>query len=325
MSPTITAGPTAFSHAGTTAAPVGTPGIGGGPVPAPSTGGSPARIERLGPTGQGPSRKGAKDLVIERFEQKFMLHPRLVAPVREFIRPFCIPDPNGRGEIPEYIVTTLQLDTPTMDLALAKERKAFSRFKLRIRTYGTDAPPKAPIFLEIKRKVGNVIIKSRAKLNRATYHEKTVTHPDTAALLKSPKDNAVQLEFCRVANEIGARPKILIRYIRESYFGANDDYARITFDRRISYRRTREWLLPGPEVAAWKYWRPMDVQEAFRRDYPAYIFELKSMRDSPTWMLETIERFNLVNTGFCKYATAWRLETLQRGFTYTIEGANTTY
>ena len=129
-----------------------------------------------------------------------------------------------------------------MDLALAKERKAFARFKLRIRTYGTDAPPKAPIFLEIKRKVGNVIIKSRAKLNRATYHEKTVTHPDTAALLKSPKDNAVQLEFCRIANEIGARPKMLIRYIRESYFGANDDYARITFDRRISYR-------PHPRMA----------------------------------------------------------------------------
>ena len=118
---------------------------------------------------------------------------------------------------------------------------------------------------------------------------------------------------------------MLIRYIRESYFGANDDYARITFDRRISYRPTREWLLPGPEVAAWKYWRPMDVQESFRRDYAAYIFELKSMRDTPTWMLETIERFNLLNTGFCKYATAWRLETLQRGFTYTLEGSNTTY
>lgn len=316
MSATATAGPAAFSHAGTAVSPGGS----GLSASAPA-----APLERLGPSGQGPSRKGAKDLIIERFEQKFMLHPRLVAPVREFIRPFCIPDPNGRGDIPEYIVTTLQLDTPLMDLALAKERKAFSRFKLRIRTYGTDAPPKAPIFLEIKRKVGNVIIKSRAKLNRATYHEKTVTHPDTAALLKTPKDNAVQLEFCRVVNEIGARPKILIRYIRESYFGANDDYARITFDRRISYRRTREWLLPGPEVAAWKYWRPMDVQEAFRRDYAAYIFELKSMRDSPTWMLETIERFNLVNTGFCKYATAWRLETLQRGFTYTIEGANTTY
>jgi hypothetical protein len=40
------------------------------------------------------------------------------------------------------------------------------------------------------------------------------------------------------------------------------------------------------------------------------------MRDTPTWMLELVRRFNLSNTGFCKYATAWRLETLFRGFMY---------
>jgi hypothetical protein len=84
-------------------------------------------------------------------------------------------------------------------------------------------------------------------------------------------------------------------------------------------------MLPGSEVADWKYWRCMDMQEAFRRPYAAYIFELKSMRDTPTWMLETIERFNLVNTGFCKYATAWRLESLHRGFSYTSEGTNSTH
>ncbi len=294
--------------------------------PKPASAPAPdAPPQRLGPTGTGPSRKGAKDLIIERFEQKFILHTRLIAPVREFLRPFCIPDPNGRGDIPEYIVTTLQLDTPMMDLALAKENKCFARFKLRIRTYGTDAPPKGPVFCEVKRKVGSVIIKSRAKMNRSLYHEKCITHPETAPMLKGPKDNAAFLEFCRISNAIHARPKMLIRYIRESYFGANDDYARVTFDRRVSYRPTREWILPGEEVADFKYWRPMDVEIAFRRNYAAYIFELKSMRDTPTWMLECIERFNLTNTGFCKYATAWRLETLYRSFSYTLEGANVTY
>jgi len=279
---------------------------------------------RVGPAGTGPSRKGAKDLIIERFEQKFVLHPRLIAPVRNFLRPFCIPDPNGRGAIPEYVVTTTQLDTPLMNLALLKELKAFSRFKLRIRTYGTDADPKAPVFFEVKRKVGAVIIKSRAKMRRGDYHEKCVVEPSTAPMLKSAKDNSNFLEFARVANAIHARPKMLIRYIRESYFGANDDYARITFDRRISYRPTRDWLLPGAEVAYWRHWRPMDQQIGLRRNFAGYIFELKSMRDTPTWMLECIERFNLTNTGFCKYATAWRLESLFRGFEYSVDSANAT-
>lgn len=278
----------------------------------------------LGPTGTGPSRKGAKDLVIERFEQKFILHARLIAPVRNFLRPFCIPDPNGRGGIPEYVVTTAQLDTPLMSLALLKEHKAFSRFKLRIRTYGLDADPRAPVFFEVKRKVGAVIIKSRAKMRRGDYHEKCVVEPSTAPMLKSAKDNSNFLEFTRVANAISARPKMLIRYIRESYFGANDDYARITFDRRVSYRPTRDWMLPGEELADWRHWRPMDQQLGLRRNFAGYIFELKSMRDTPTWMLECIERFNLMNTGFCKYATAWRLESLFRGFEYSVDGANAT-
>ena len=111
---------------------------------------------------QGPSRKGVKDQIIERFEQKYIVPPELVPEIREFIKPFCIPDPNGKGKFPEYTVTTLQLDTPAMDLALAKERKTFARFKLRIRTYGTE--PHHPVFFELKRKVNNVIIKSRAKM-----------------------------------------------------------------------------------------------------------------------------------------------------------------
>jgi hypothetical protein len=272
----------------------------------------------------GPSRKGAKDQVIERFEQKYIIHPRLVPQIRKYLEPFCIPDPNGKGDIPEYIVTTLQLDTPAMDLALAKERKAFARFKLRIRTYGIDRDPRNPVFIELKRKVGGVIIKSRAKMSRAQYSAGMLLDPDHLPLLKTPKDNATLLEYARIVNKIGARPKMLIRYIRESYFGANDDYARITFDRRVSFRPTRDWDLPGEEVADWRYWRPMDTQVGLRRPFAGYIFELKAMRDSPKWMLDLVERFNLTTTGFCKYATAYRMETLQRGHLYSCSGENVT-
>ncbi|MFT5409500.1 MAG: hypothetical protein ACI9NC_002223, partial [Verrucomicrobiales bacterium] len=45
----------------------------------------------------GPSRKDVKDKIIERFEQKYIIHPRLVPKIREYIKPFCIADPNGKG------------------------------------------------------------------------------------------------------------------------------------------------------------------------------------------------------------------------------------
>ena len=257
------------------------------------------------------------------FEQKYIIHPRLVPKIREYIKPFCIADPNGKGHIPEYTVTTLQLDTPMMDLALAKERKTFARFKLRIRTYGKGGS--APVFLEIKRKVGAVIIKSRSKMTMAEYGGDNggmpiVLNPEVAPLLKNPVDNHYFLEYSRVARAIAARPKMLIRYTRESYFGANDDYARLTFDRRICYRPTRSWNLPGIEEM--NGWRCMDSQMALNRPFAGYIFELKAMRDAPEWMTELVERFNLTTTGFCKYATAWRMESIFRGDIYDANSDN---
>jgi hypothetical protein len=272
----------------------------------------------------GPRRKTAKDQLIERFEQKYVVPPRDVPRIREFIRPFCIADPSGSGEIPEYTVTTLQLDTVSSDLVLAKEREAFDRFKLRIRTYGTDANPSNPVFLEIKRKSGGVIIKSRAKMKRGDYRPGMILDPSQLPRLGTEKDNANLMEFCRLCGEIGARPRILIRYIRESYFGENDDYARVTIDRRLTYRPTDSWELPADEPGSRQRWRTMDTQTGLRCDFAGYIFELKAMRDVPTWMLEMIERFNLIPIGFSKYATAHRLEGLSCGRSYTASGENVT-
>jgi hypothetical protein len=69
----------------------------------------------------------------------------------------------------------------------------------------------------------------------------------------------------------------------------------------------------------------MDTQTGLNRPFAGYIFELKAMSDTPKWMLELVERFNLTTTGFCKYATAYRLETIQRGCMYSDQSENTTY
>jgi len=273
----------------------------------------------------GPTRKTSKDQLIERFEQKYVIHPCQVPRIRDFIRPFCIPDPSASGDPPEYSVTTLQLDTISSDLVLAKERKTFDRFKLRIRTYGTDSAPTNPVFLEIKRRSGGVILKSRAKMKRADYRPGMVLDPGQLPTLATGKDNANLMEFSRICRQIEARPRMLIRYLRESYFGENDDYARVTIDRRICYRPTASWNLPGEELQDRKYWRAMDTQTALRSNFAGFILELKAMRDVPTWMVELIQRFNLTPVGFSKYATAHRLEGLHLNRCYTAAGENVTF
>ncbi len=271
-------------------------------------------------TGSAIEPGAQKDTQIDRYELKFVVDPRIVPEIREFIQPFVNRDNNGVGEIPEYIVTTLQLDSPNATLHYAKERKAYSRFKLRIRTYGTDG--ECPYFLEIKRKVNTMILKSRAILPPGDYCSGNILRPTTLIPFKTESETQNYLEFVRLTNEVGARPAVFIRYIRESYKGTSESYSRVTLDRSITYRPARGgWDFPHQE----KRWYSLDTQTSLRREFPGYVLELKSGAELPQWMAELIERFNLVRTGFCKYSAAMRLESIFSGRQYAAASENCTY
>jgi hypothetical protein len=237
-----------------------------------------------------------------RYEAKYIIPPSLVPEIRAFISPFCVHDPHAEGTPPEYLITTLQLDSPNLLLHRAKEDEAINRFKMRIRTYGTDA--RAPVFLEIKRKIKGAIAKSRVMVPREDYHA-GIFSGETCPVFRSRKEALVFTDFLRLRDALDLRPVAFVRYIRESYLGKNYHYARVTFDRKLMYRRTREWTFPSETDR----WRSMDSGTALNRDFAGAILELKTLRDVPVWMSELTERFNLVRTGFCKYSTAMYLES----------------
>jgi len=246
----------------------------------------------------------------ERYEAKYVIHKSLVAPMREFIQPFCIPDPNCTGYPPEYIITTLQLDSPTLALHDAKEKEALNRFKLRCRTYGTDGT--APVFMEIKRKCKGVVLKSRVMIPMKYW--KQMFRGETPDIPFRTKHERLNYnEFMRLLHACGARPVIFIRYNRESYLSRIDSYARVTFDRRLRYSEARDWQFPNEETTKWK---PMDSSVGLGRPFSGLILELKTYRDAPQWMVELTERFNLVRSGFCKYSTAVKMNTLFQGALY---------
>ena len=244
-----------------------------------------------------------------RYEAKYIIPPSLVPEIRKFIRPFCVDDPHGQGNPPEYIVTTLQLDSAALDLHRAKADEALNRFKMRIRTYGIDN--RASLFLEIKRKIKGSIAKSRVMIPREDYHE-DIFSGKTCPVFRSRKEALAFTDFMRLRDEMDFRPVAFVRYNRESYMGKNYHYARVTFDRKICYRRTREWEFPASNAR----WRSMDSASALNRTFSGVILELKTYRDVPLWMSELTERFNLVRIGFCKYSTAMDLEAAFYGEPY---------
>lgn len=183
--------------------------------------------------------KISRESVIERHEAKYIIPPHLVAKIREYIRPFCDPDPNGIGTPPEYTITTLQLDAPNYALHHAKENEALNRFKLRVRTYGD--PGEAPVFMEVKRKIRGAVIKSRTRIPFEAWSEQLIKDPHLTLRFRSDKEELGFLDFVRLSRQIGAVPAVLIRYVRESYFGINDHYTRC----QISPRRIKQTTSSG--------------------------------------------------------------------------------
>lgn len=254
-------------------------------------------------------RKLQQQVEFNRHEAKYIIHPSQVPLIRKFIRPFVVDDPNGEGDPPEYTVTTLQLDSAALDLHYAKENEAINRFKMRIRTYDK---PGCPYFLEIKRKIKGTIAKSRMMIPYDDYGD-DIFNGDRRPTFRSKSDEMTFYNFLRLRDEMDLNPIVFIRYRRETYMGANEGYSRLTFDRRMCYRRTNSFAFPKPGDR----FRSMDSATALNRPYSGVILELKTYSDAPQWMSELTERFSLSRIGFCKYSTAMRLESLFYGAAYS--------
>lgn len=254
--------------------------------------------------------RAVETIRIERHEAKYLLPTALIPAVRDFLKPHCRPDPHGRGEPPEYLITTLQLDTATYALHAAKEKEAFHRFKLRVRTYGLDGV--APVILEVKSKSGRQISKSRATIPSAAWNRDLIFNPRVDLEFKSDREYQGFLRFVRIVREIGAEPVMRIRYRRESYFGVAERYARVSMDRQLCYQPATTWDVLPPTGR----WIPMDDVMSQGKDQArsGVILELKSEDQAPRWMLDLVQAFRLVQVGHCKYSTAVWAEAQFHGF-----------
>lgn len=245
---------------------------------------------------------------LERYEAKYIIPCEWVPRIREYLRPFCSPDPYGLGDPPEYTVVTLQLDSPSLALHHAREYEALDRFKLRVRTYET---PGSPVFLEVKRKLGRVVVKSRVAVPAERWSADLIQRTDIDLTFKSDKEYVGFLTFVRLAREIGAQPVVRLRYARESYFGDAESYARVSFDRRLQYQPAHTWALDEPGVP----WLAMDTDLMQNKLMPfsGVVLELKTTAEVPRWMVDLTREFDLERTGNCKYCTAVWSEAVFRG------------
>jgi hypothetical protein len=103
--------------------------------------------------------------------------------------------------------------------------------------------------------------------------------------------------FYTLAQTYHLKPRVLVEYDREAYVSLVDNYARLTFDRRIVCQ-ARETL---DLEASPSRWRPVDHPARTATPEPVCVLELKFERRAPRWMVSLVQRLELVRLSFSKY------------------------
>ena len=231
-------------------------------------------------------------LQTNRFELKYIIDEPRARSIRDFIRAYVEPDEHIQDLTNcSYPVHSLYLDSPVLLLCRQTLQGMKNRFKLRIRFY--DGVSTHPAFLEIKRRLTNVIRKERAALSRSVVSSllkgRQIDPSDMVSADRNGPCRDAMETFCRLVKELGAQPATYVSYDREAYVSPGGDQLRVTFDRQIQ-AASYDWragLVP-PQAGV-----PARVN--------GVVLELKFVDRFPYWMREMVWAFNLQRCSMAKY------------------------
>src|SRR5205809_3054485 len=164
----------------------------------------------------------------QRFELKYLISEDTALQVRDFVRSYLEMDEYSVGR-PNYSypVHSLYLDSQELRLYWETINGNKNRFKLRLRYYSTS--PETPVFFEIKRRMNNCILKQRGGVRQECVPLLLKGHlPQVEHLVSRAPNQLVSLQnFCHLAYQLHAHPKVHVFYMREAYV-SDDDQVRVT-------------------------------------------------------------------------------------------------
>lgn len=245
---------------------------------------------------------------LERLELKYLIDEPTADKVCRDIAPYCQPDAYsaaarsaGAGGYP---ITSLYLDSPGLAFHRAKERGDSDRVKLRIRTYDDVSPA----ILEVKRRHADVIDKTRARVPRDRVESIVLGEPAPGD--PGTDDARFAESFALLSARHGAEPSLRVRYIREAHISDVDDYARVTFDRRIEAQRASSWALDSGRDR----WAAFDDHWQPEQRISNVVLEIKCHVSVPLWASDLIRRHQLRRSSFSKYSIGIHITDRERGF-----------
>lgn len=230
-------------------------------------------------------------LQLQRFELKYLVTETVALSAREFVSSYLVLDENCVGqENYSYFNHSLYLDSSDLRMYWDVINGNRNRYKLRVRFYNED--PASPLFLEIKQRHNDAILKQRSAIRRdALVAVLDGVAPSEQHLFSpSAKHLAALQRFSDLMLAQHARPQTHVRYLREAWMTERDNSARVTFDRAVCVERRTvadvSCQMSNPVL-------PWGEQ---------VILELKFTGRFPNWFGELARFFGIMQCGVAKYA-----------------------
>jgi hypothetical protein len=147
------------------------------------------------------------------------------------------------------------------------------------------------VFLEIKKKIGGIVVKRRVTmtLEEANRYIETGEKPVSNKYLQ----NQVFAELDSFLRTYKVTPKQYISYQRQAYFGKDDGNFRVTFDRNITTRRND--LRLSSESYGWQI---INTNQ--------HLMEIKIADSIPLWLALQLAELGIFRTSFSKYGTGYK-------------------
>ncbi|MEJ2543477.1 MAG: polyphosphate polymerase domain-containing protein [Calditrichaceae bacterium] len=229
---------------------------------------------------------------IARIECKYLISNKMIPELRKLLLPHMVLDKySERHPDKQYTVRSIYLDTRRMDYYHDKLAGLRRRKKLRIRGYD-ELNKDSLVFLEIKRKNGPTITKSRAPVRFSDHLDFFRDgDPEKYRNILDTVDSGFQdaknfLYHLYTSNLV---PTVKIIYEREAFFYRFDRKVRLTIDKNL-----RSSLIVDSER--------LYEEENIRYGLPSKaIFEVKVYGDIPLWLQNILGSLKLQQEALSKY------------------------
>lgn len=237
----------------------------------------------------------------KRKEMKFLLNEEQYKRLMKEIEPYMTADEYG-----VHTILNIYFDSDSNDVVMHSLSKPTYKEKLRLRAYGKSAQDDSEAFLEIKKKYRGVVYKRRLEMTYKQLYDYAANGitPDV-----KDKDKQVFGEIEYFIKRLQLKPKIVICYDRQAFYGKQDKEFRMTFDGNVRSRRTELDLRNGDSGTV-------------LADQPYRVMEVKVSTAVPLWLVKFLSENKIYTGSFSKYGNIYMNEvknqTVQKAKSQTV-------